>query len=603
MKIVFLSHTDSNLFRFRLPVMLALKEKGHEIIALIPKGEDFDKFAPLGIKAIEYHIKRSSLNPFSALNSIQEIASILKEMRPDIVHTFMLKPNIFGAFAAKIAGIPYVINSLTGLGSFYIQNGAKAKIFRFIIESLSRVSFQISKKVLFQNQDDLNLFVEKGLVNINKTVLIKGSGIDTKTFLPYSENERTMIKNKLLDSIDPTISKDCVLILMIARAILHKGVKEYYASAKILKDKNPNYVFLYVGGVDLGNISPINEAFLKSSDAVIYLGERKDIKELIGACDVFVLPSYREGIPRTLLEAGSMAKPIITTNAIGCREVVNDGENGFLIEIANIHSLTKAIEKLCDNKELQKKFGLASREKICKEFSVDSVVQEYLSLYDQILNPAKMESKMHPKHENLYKSIFKPLLDRLFAFILLVLFSPIFCIVALLIRIKLGSPIFFTQERPGKNGKIFKIYKFRTMSNARNNQGELLPDDQRLKGFGKFVRKSSLDELPQLFNVLKGEMSFIGPRPLLVEYLPLYSKEQARRHEVNPGITGWAQVNGRNAISWEEKFKLDVWYVDNLSFLLDCKIFYMTFYKVIRRKDITSNTSVTMEKFTGNQKL
>lgn len=201
----------------------------------------------------------------------------------------------------------------------------------------------------------------------------------------------------------------------------------------------------------------------------------------------------------------------------------------------------------------------------------------------------------------MYKNPIKPILDFILAFLLIIIFSPIILIVALLIKLKLGSPILFTQERPGLNGKIFRIYKFRTMSDERDSKGDLLSDELRLKGFGKLIRKSSLDELPQLFNVLKGEMSFVGPRPLLVEYLKLYNQEQAKRHNVKPGITGWAQVNGRNAISWEEKFKLDVYYVEHISFMLDCKILYMTFFKVLKRKDINSNTNITMEKFTGNQ--
>jgi len=160
--------------------------------------------------------------------------------------------------------------------------------------------------------------------------------------------------------------------------------------------------------------------------------------------------------------------------------------------------------------------------------------------------------------------------------------------------------VLFRQERPGKNGKIFKIFKFRTMSDERNEQGELLPDALRLKGAGKFIRSSSLDELPQLLNVLRGEMSFVGPRPLLVEYLPLYSQQQAKRHDVYPGITGWAQVNGRNAISWEEKFKLDGYYVDHISCVLDCKIVWLTIKKVLKRDGVNSATSVSMEKFRGN---
>lgn len=173
---------------------------------------------------------------------------------------------------------------------------------------------------------------------------------------------------------------------------------------------------------------------------------------------------------------------------------------------------------------------------------------------------------------------------------------------AIVVRMKLGAPILFKQKRPGLHGKPFYLYKFRTMTDERDESGKLLPDSVRLTSTGKWIRKLSLDELPQLFNVLKGELSLVGPRPLLMEYLPLYSKEQIRRHEVKPGITGWAQVNGRNAISWDDKFALDVWYVDHKSFLLDLKILFLTFIKVFKREGINQDDHVTVEKFTGNLK-
>ena len=196
----------------------------------------------------------------------------------------------------------------------------------------------------------------------------------------------------------------------------------------------------------------------------------------------------------------------------------------------------------------------------------------------------------------------KSLFDKTLALFLIILFSPIYIIVSLLILWRMGSPILFRQKRPGKDEKIFGIYKFRTMTNEKDADGNLLPDEQRLVGIGKFIRSTSLDELPQLFNVLKGEMRFVGPRPLLIEYLDLYNETQKRRHDVKPGITGWAQVNGRNAISWEQKFEYDVWYVDHQSFWLDMKILWMTFLKVVQRSDISSNTSATMEKFERSEK-
>lgn len=201
----------------------------------------------------------------------------------------------------------------------------------------------------------------------------------------------------------------------------------------------------------------------------------------------------------------------------------------------------------------------------------------------------------------MYRSYLKRLIDFSFAFCVLVICCPIlFIIIFLLYFANKGAGVFFWQKRPGRDGKIFKVIKFKTMTDERDSTGNLLPDEQRLTKVGKFVRSTSLDELPQLINVLKGDMALIGPRPLLPQYLPLYSKEQARRHEVRPGITGWAQVNGRNAISWVKKFELDVWYVDHCSFLLDLKIFILTIRKVFVREGISSDTSVTMEPFTGN---
>lgn len=200
----------------------------------------------------------------------------------------------------------------------------------------------------------------------------------------------------------------------------------------------------------------------------------------------------------------------------------------------------------------------------------------------------------------IYKIFFKRFLDIILSFLALLLLSPIIIIIWIWLTIaNKGAGAFFFQERPGKDGKIFKIVKFKTMTDERDENGNLLPDEKRLTKVGKFVRSTSIDELPQLWNIFKGEMSLIGPRPLLPQYLPLYSKEQARRHEVRPGLSGWAQVNGRNTISWKEKFELDVWYVDNLSFLLDLKIIFLSMKKAIIRDGINTSENKTMDFFNG----
>lgn len=202
---------------------------------------------------------------------------------------------------------------------------------------------------------------------------------------------------------------------------------------------------------------------------------------------------------------------------------------------------------------------------------------------------------------SMYKKFFKRPMDFMLSLFAIIVLSPLLIVIAILVKIKLGSPVLFKQERPGLNEKIFTLYKFRTMTDEKDEKGELLSDSVRLTKFGKILRSTSLDELPELFNILKGDMSIVGPRPLLVDYLPLYNSYQRRRHEVRPGLSGNAQVNGRNAISWEEKFSLDIEYVDNISFIGDWKIIFMTIKKVFIKENINSNTSVTMEPFRGSK--
>lgn len=380
MRIVFLSHLDMNLYLFRLPVMQALLEHGHEVIALVPRGEYFDKFNDFKIKAVSYKIDRGSLNPLKELKTIGEISSKLLELKPDILHTFTIKPNIYGSLAARKNHLKCVINSVTGLGSFYIDTTLKAKLLKVIIENLLKIAFSISQKVIFQNQDDLELYVKEGLLPNSKAVLIKGSGVDVDYFSPSQVKNQTILEYKK----NLGINENGIVVLMVARIIAHKGVREFCAVANEIYAKYPNVYFLLVGEIDRGNIVPLDLNFLKAQTGILWLGKRTDIRELVGMSDIFVLPSYREGIPRTLLEAGAMGKPIVTTNAVGCKEVVSEGVNGFLVPVGDTEMLKERILQLIANKDLREKLGAASRKKIIQEFSKETIVKEYLEVYKQV---------------------------------------------------------------------------------------------------------------------------------------------------------------------------------------------------------------------------
>jgi len=370
MKIGFLSHVDINLYLFRLPIMQRLVQKGWKVYAIAPKGRYWEKFGKFGIIPIDYQIDRKSLHPVKEFQSIQSIYRVLKPLQLDIIHTFTAKPNIYGTFAAKLARVPKIVNLVEGLGSYYIEdNNIKNRAVRTIIELLYKIAFKLSDKVIFVNSDDPKYMLQNKIITFDKVEVIKSVGIDVEYYNPAKVN---FIK----------FSTHKPVVMMVGRAIWHKGVKEFYEAANRLKHKAH---FVYIGSPDPGNPSSVNEDFLYKG-CVEYLGHRDDIRDLIGSCDIFVLPtSYREGLPRTLLEAGALGKPLVATNTVGCRDVVIDGVNGFLVPVKDIESLSKAIEKLIDNQDMRKQFGQNSRKIIEMNFSIEKIISQYEAIYEKLL--------------------------------------------------------------------------------------------------------------------------------------------------------------------------------------------------------------------------
>jgi len=289
-----------------------------------------------------------------------------------------------------------------------------------------------------------------------------------------------------------------------------------------------------------------------------------------------------------------MALPVVATRVPGCVDSVEDGVTGTLVDARNAASLANAIRAYLVNPSLRLAHGQAGRERVLRDFRPEPIRRQSLEEYQRLLSASRT------RRQGFLLRVKRPI-DRLASSAALGALWPVMAVVAAVIRVTLGSPVIFRQVRPGLNGHSFTMCKFRTMRDAVDNAGIALPDSERLTTFGRWLRTTSLDELPALWNVIQGDMSLVGPRPLLPEYLPRYSPEQRRRHDVKPGLTGWAQVNGRNGLSWSEKFELDLWYVDNRSFLLDMKIMLLTIWTLVRRSGIAQQGHATMPKFMGDR--
>ncbi|PIE74324.1 MAG: galactosyltransferase [Deltaproteobacteria bacterium] len=368
MRIVFLSHACINIALFRLALIKHLMTLGHEVFVLVPKDEHVQKLLDAKLNVVHYRIDRRSLNPFKELLTILSLLKAIKQLRADLIHSFTLKPNVYGlivAWALKMQSI----QTITGLGSFYISNSIKAKIVRFLTQIVYRIFKNTSSASVFQNPDDMEFFITKKLCHKKRAHLIMGSGIDMDFYSAKFTRSKSLIRSEL------GLNKK--VVLMVARAIEHKGVREFYALAKRLCK---SYDFVYIGGVDKGNAYAMSEEFLQDS-CVKYLGEKQDVREFYAACDLFVLPSYKEGLPRTILEAMSFAKPVVAARASGSKELIEDGYNGFLVEIASVDELEIACDKILSDDALANAMGKNSHALCAQKFSIDIIVKEYERLY------------------------------------------------------------------------------------------------------------------------------------------------------------------------------------------------------------------------------
>jgi len=363
MTVGFLSHLDYNLWLFRLPIMQELVRQGHTVYAICPSGEISGSFSKHGIPHISYEIERSSLNPVKELSAIRNIYHAIKPLNLDILHTFTAKPNIYGTIAGRLAKVPRIINLVEGLGSFYLENDLKSRIVRTVIECLYSQIFKLSDTVMFVNQDDPAYLISKSIISAEKVFIIKGVGIDTKEWKPLPKED------------------EWIRVTMIARALKHKGVKEYIEAATILTKKYPEISFQYVGSPDEGNRFSVTEEFMRAQPSINYLGQQNNIRHILSQSDIFVLPSYREGLPRTSMEAASMGLPIVTTDVVGCRDTVDQGITGFMIPPQNTQALAEAIERLILNPLLREEMGKTGREKAIREFDISTIIEKHFEAY------------------------------------------------------------------------------------------------------------------------------------------------------------------------------------------------------------------------------
>jgi lipopolysaccharide/colanic/teichoic acid biosynthesis glycosyltransferase/glycosyltransferase involved in cell wall biosynthesis len=577
-KIAHLTTVDISLRFLLMPQLLAIRDAGHEAIGISAPGPWVSELEAAGIRHIALQSSTRGIDPMADLRAACELRRIIRHEQFDVLHTHNPKPGLYGRIVGRACGVPLVVNTVHGLYATADDPWPK----RVVVYGLEALAARFSNVELVQGAEEFETLTRWRITPPNRTRLL-GNGIDLLRFEPATESTRISARRML------GIPSDAIVVGMVGRLVAEKGWLEFFEASRHLQG---NVQVLAIGDADTEKSDALSPEIMDRAreSGVIFAGFRQDIEALYAAMDVFVLPSHREGFPRTAMEAAACGLPIVASDIRGCREVVVDGVDGLLVPPRHPAALGVAIQSLVDDRERRVTMGLAGRKKAELEFDETVIVDRVLAAYDS--------SRGRPRrHRHAARSRSKRMFDVLVASAALLILAPVLAAIWLAVRILEGRPVLFAQPRPGFGGKIIVVHKFRTMNDARDELGHPLPDGKRLTSLGRWLRATSLDELPQLVDVVRGDLSLVGPRPLLIHYVERYSTEQMRRHEVVPGITGWAQVNGRNALDWPQRLSLDVWYVDHWSFLLDLRILGCTVQRVLSGQGISAPGEDTMAEF------
>ncbi len=585
-KICFVMTATSALRAFMADHIRVLAQRYHVTVYCNFATDTCGELFELPVRLVHIPFERR-ISPWKDLCCLLTLVAMLHKERFDSVHSLMPKTGLLTMLAAWISAVPVRVHMFTGQ-VWVTRRGLS----RALLKSMDCLIARLATDVYADSPSQRQFLVAEGVIRSGQ-VLGDGSvnGVDVERFVP-NPDARRLVRRQL------GIEEETLVFGFLGRLNRDKGVFdliEAFASSGL----TDRACLLLVGPDEAGIEDSSRARYPELREQVRFVGFTPLPEEYLAAFDLFCIPSYREGFGSSVIEAAACAVPAMASRIYGLTDAVEEGVTGLMHAPRDIAGIRDGLVRFGDEPEMLDRFGRAARQRALERFSRERLVQEMNAEYTRLLGDGEPRSCRENGEVRGAGDLVRRLVEVIGCSAGLILLMPLLALVGIVVRFNLGSPILFKQYRPGYRKRLFAMYKFRTMGDDQDESGKLLPDEDRLTRVGQILRKTSLDEFPELWNVLRGDMSLVGPRPLLAEYLPLYTARQARRFQVKPGITGWAQVHGRNSVDWEERLEMDVWYVENRSLWLDLKILFLTFYRVVTMEGTSQKGHVTMEKFKG----